>query len=146
MDLDMIRRYNVLERLHEIKRTDIISNLYQVNKEALLKEWVSMEDIVKVKFLEATIGLNSNGLKYAVYDKENKNPVQYALKINDYPYDVKSNIQHLVLWSLKVISPEEIDIILKQELKDVKDMCWIEQKDNYKSVKGIWHVHVFVEH
>lgn len=157
MDLSLIRKYIAIEDFDSLKRNDEINNLYNIYKQEILKEWVSIEDVAKVKFLGASVLENTEGLKRAHFEGD---VMRYSLQKNEYPYDVEQNIKHLVLWSLQPIDPKEIDLILEKELsarareegtcsfshKDYKDLCWFEQTIDQKSVKGVWHVHVFVEY
>lgn len=143
MDLTTIRKYIADGDFYSLKRSDKINNLYNIYKKKILKEWVSIEDIAKIKFLGASILINTEGLKYAYF---NDIPIRYSLATNEYPYDVAKNVKHLVLWSLQSIESKEIDSILQRELRGHKELCWFEQTVDQKSVKGVWHVHVFVEY
>lgn len=153
MDLATIRKYIAERDFDALRRNKETDDMYNTYKETVVKEWESIEDVVKTKFLGASMLVNSKGLKYAHFESQ---PMKYSLQENEYPYDVDKNIKHLVLWSLEPIEAEadkadkadksdEVNIILEKEIKGNKDLCWFEQTLDKKSVKGVWHIHVFVE-
>lgn len=68
-----------------------------------------IEELVKVKFFGASVGLNNQGSKCAHFDHNANSQecphsrglaheIRYSLQFNEYPYATAENISHLVLW------------------------------------------------
>lgn len=138
MDFDTIRTYVQNGNFTLLKRNQEVNDAYINYKTNILQEWVSIEDIIKVKYLGASFLINPYGLKYAI----EINQPRYSLQPNKYPYDINKNIKHMVLWATVPLNFDEIESILIKELN--QKFFWFEQNLINKSVKGIWHVHVFV--
>jgi hypothetical protein len=139
MDLDAIRVIVANNNYHLLKREPSIDAQYTEYRNTMLETWVSIEDVIKVKYLGANKELNSQGY----YTAQNFDEMRYALEFNEYPYAIGDNILHLVLWSSEPLTKDIIEEILRDELLQL-DYFWFEQVVDQKSVKGVWHVHVFV--
>jgi hypothetical protein len=145
MDLDTIRIHVKNGNLGYLHRRRDVEAIYNVYRNNILKEWISMEDLIKVRFLGASVKINSEGLKFASLDIQ-QNQIKYSLQINDYPYNLENGTKHFVLWSTNLLNEETIDKILLEELHDYIDCFWFEQDPNQKSVPGVWHIHVLVKY
>ncbi len=146
MDLEEIKTCIKTNNFINLSRSDEVESKYTTHRENILTEWVSMEDYLKVKYFGAAICYNDLGQsvnkKCAILKS---NPVVwYSLQLNEFPYNIKENIQHYVLWSLKSLSHDEICRLLLLLIgDDNENMCWFEQSIDQKSIKGIWHIHIF---
>jgi hypothetical protein len=149
MDLATIRTVVDRGNFSTLKRSLDVDNLYNLYRTEILNRWVSIEDLVKSKFFGASVARNSQGLLYSYFGREINNGPIYSLEPNEYPYDLGKNIKHMVLWASEPLEKDKVEEILKQEFKQlnnvVKDYFWFEQTVEQKSVKGIWHIHVFIE-
>jgi len=142
MDLRTIEIMVANGRFDLLKRNKSVGDLYLQHIKNISKEWNSIEDFIKAKCLNAIVAINDQGLKYAYFDEPNE--LRYSLTFNEYPYDVGENIKHLVLWSTQPFEQSQIEEILMKEFP-ITNFFWFEQPLSQKSVKGIWHVHVFAE-
>lgn len=142
MQLDKIR--NETERSNgSIPRSVEIESAYMSMRESVLKRFVTMEDFIKAKLFNMET-YTDGFCKY--YIPENSiSDIKYVLAPNEYPYDVAKDIKHYVLWSITSLTREFIDDILLKTFPYCKDMFWFEQTKEQKSIKEIWHVHVFVK-
>jgi hypothetical protein len=76
----------------------------------------------------------------------------FILLPNIFPYDLKDNIRHYVLWfNPKYYMNRENIILDKLYLNNIvrqrfpnNDYVYIVNSDKYKSVKEIYHIHVFI--
>ena len=81
-------------------------------------------------------------------DDENKN---YSLTLNNYPYFLEPDIEHLILWINPKISLDILDseYIIKNKLEVNKisynKIIYTKNKMKYKSVKSIDHIHIFIQ-
>lgn len=146
MDLDAIRQCVHSDDFTALKRDPETAAKYNQYRSDIVKEWVSIEDVVKVKYLGATVKETESGLKYASYPCDlNSDELRYSLHPNKYPYDVAKDVRHMVLWvNRPMLPPYQVNALLSMELGS-SQFFWFEQDTNYKSVKGVWHVHVFVK-
>ena len=69
---------------------------------------------------------------------------EYNIVLNDFPYDLEKNIEHYVLWSRKRLENDSIEKILKQEFKNL-NIVFFENPEYLKSIKDIFHIHIFVK-
>lgn len=143
MNLDDIKKCILSDNLDKLSRTADMEDRYKTYQELTLKEWISVEDYIKVKYFGAATIYNEQRMKYSLL--KHCPPVQYTFQPNDFPYDTGTNVKHYVLWSLKPLSNREIDEILHDEVSDEYSLVWFEQTYDQKSIKDIWHIHVFVE-
>jgi hypothetical protein len=107
-----------------IKRLKSVQLKYDNYTKNIEKEYGSIENFIKNEYLQGC------------GDKK-----CYNLSLNKFPYN--TNLKHLVLWSNCYLTNQEIEIILKRELKDTY-YFWFEQSYENKSVKSVNHVHVFL--
>ena len=114
---------------------------YKNFQERVLKEWTSMNDYVKYRYLTAyEKRIDANGKKYAVLSN---NELSYTLAINSFPYFIDENLDHMTLWATEPLQATRVEEILNRYF-DTNNRYWFEQPIDLKSIKGVWHVHVFV--
>ena len=146
-----IKRLVAENNVLALARSPDIDIKYKDHRVKVLEEWVSIEDSVKVKYLGA-LYLDQDGRKKAYFPDSSS---RYALAYNDFPYYIDESLDHYVLWATHRLSPDEVEKILDEKiglqpgtpegsLGTSHERYWFEQTVNFKSVKGVWHVHVFV--
>lgn len=108
--------------LSPIKRLPDIKLKYDRFVVRTEKKYGSIENFITDKFLNKEQG--------------------YCLVANKFPYN--TNSAHLILWTDFYLTNEEIEIILKKELRGNR-YFWFEQTYQEKSIKTINHIHVFVD-
>lgn len=122
------------------RKPDILAN-YMDFREKILKQWRSMDDYIKFKYLIKKYQIDKEGKYYT----ENSEKIIYALEKNKFPYNIEEKYKHMVLWATAPLSAEEIEKILTENYGENRDnRYWFEQPISLKSVKGVWHVHIFV--
>src|SRR5688572_11264220 len=94
-DLDKIATMVMKKDLSGLKRLPSVQKKYNKYSAKIKREYGSLETFVTQKFLS--------------YDTE------YALSVNEFPYNVRA--LHLVLWSVRALSNREIETILQKELE-----------------------------
>jgi hypothetical protein len=67
----------------------------------------------------------------------------WALVPNTFPYDVASNIEHMLLWTSDSTTCSTPDAILRS--CGLKEYIYFENNPCNRSVKDIHHLHVFVK-
>ena len=136
---------NIAERgeMYLLRRSAINTYLYEAFRARTDRDWVSLDDNVRVRFLGALPVMTPAGKMESHFADDE---MRYSLRLNDYPYLVAENIVHLTLWSSHPLPSEKVEEILASELSpDRSNRYWFEQVPLNKSVKGVWHVHVFVQ-
>lgn len=125
---DFIKQFHKNSPSIQINRTKEIENKYNEHKLLLLKNKISIHDYILKKYF------NEN--------------CEYKFVNNEFPYNVDSNIEHILLWfnpNIKFkIDTEYIDNLLNELLFD-KNYIYFENKDSNKSIKSIKHIHVFIK-
>lgn len=125
---DFIKQFHKNSPSIQINRTKEIENKYNEHKLLLLKNKISIHDYIFKKYF------NEN--------------CEYKFVNNEFPYNVDSNIEHILLWfnpNIKFkIDTEYIDNLLNELLFD-KNYIYFENKDSNKSIKSIKHIHVFIK-
>lgn len=120
------------------KRSEDMEARYQEYRINTLKEWVCLEDLVKVEHLGSSICTDSEGLKYAGEEK-----IPYSLQPNMFPYDTGDEIKHYTLWATSPLDDDTVNKIVRDNFLDDKETIWYEQSPEMRSLKKLWHVHVF---
>ena len=69
----------------------------------------------------------------------------FIIKLNDFPYNVEDNIIHYVLWLNDIYPNNIIQDIINQEFKGYQSVIWWVNAENIRSIKNIYHAHVFVK-
>lgn len=144
LSLEEIKKKVNDKEFHHLLRSQHVTDLYEAYKKVVLKEWISIEDHVNTRFLGASTRVFFDGRKYSFFSDY---ALRYCLSKNEFPYHVEEDISHLLLWATESLSSPVVNKILKEELQNrYHESFWFEQPINLKSVKGVWHAHVFVRH
>ncbi|KAL0486481.1 hypothetical protein AKO1_012060 [Acrasis kona] len=142
------------DMMHLVGRDPKITTEYENHQKWLANEWRSINDYVLFKFFELPYHLK-DGLKEVIVPETNSSEPEeshlcYKITENEFPYFVDDNIHHYVLWSTRPLSPPEVETCLEKEkshsFKKFAQVEWIWKRhgEDYRSVKGVWHVQVFV--
>ena len=136
--------------IDDLGRSHKDQQIYEQFKKQILKEFFTIEDYIKINYLQYESILHMN-LKKAI--KNNKS-LEYNLIKNPYPYNIKSNmqsnmqsnIQHYVLFSEKEIPKTEQLKIIKNNL-DIENKNFIYFTNAYdkRSIKNLWHLHILIQ-
>lgn len=112
---------------------------------ALKSEWRSIEDYLlhKVFAIDASTTTDADGRRTC----ERANASGRKLVDNDFPYWFEEGIEHKLLWSAGgALSAEEVDAELDASLGADVERVWMLNSVAAQSVRGLWHVHVFIRH
>ena len=131
--LDIPQLINIAGSKHicniELKRTTEINLLYKKYRETIANN--SKFDLIKYIFNK-----DLNKLK----------PSDWVIKLNDFPYDTEKDIIHYVLWLPSIDYTEKsIQKIIDSEFSDYKNVVWFTNVPKLRSIKNIYHAHVFVK-
>jgi len=78
-------------------------------------------------------------------NNNNNSNNKWVITLNDFPYNVTPDIIHYVLWlPHENYSNEHIDIIINNAFKNYETKVWFINIPKYRSIKSIYHAHVFV--
>lgn len=139
MDIDRIKTEVESGRIQNLRRENWVEICYKNFSSSVLKEWRSMEDYLSVSIFGTDY---AHLLKYSV--KDNASVAKFSIRQNDFPYNIAGNVIHLVLWGERRLHRGEVeDVITSKITPSRSNLFWFEQDDEGKSVKGIWHVHIF---
>ncbi len=119
-----------------ITRSQENQELYDKFKKSVLKEYQTMEDYIKIVYLN----YNSSGIKKRAI--KTANSLQYKLLKNPYPYDFGDNISHYVLFSTKKLSKEKQLEIINENIN--KKFIYFTNPYDKRSIKNLWHLHILV--
>jgi hypothetical protein len=65
---------------------------------------------------------------------------------NSFPYYIKQNMQHMLLWSDRSLSSLYIEKFIENYIdKEIYDFIWFENKPINKSIKNIIHYHIILK-
>ncbi|CAH6420488.1 Domain of unknown function (DUF3605)-containing protein [uncultured virus] len=143
LTLDLIKSLVENDKCHLLTRNPDQVNIYESFQKEILTTWVSMNDYIKSRYLSAYERINMDGKKYSVFPNHNSS---YVIAYNRFPYYIEDNLKHMVLWATEALSEKEVEEILASHFgKDKGNRYWFEQPVEQKSIKGVWHVHIFVD-
>eukprot|EP00475_Leptophrys_vorax_P006691 TRINITY_DN14173_c0_g1_i3.p1 TRINITY_DN14173_c0_g1~~TRINITY_DN14173_c0_g1_i3.p1 ORF type:complete len:184 (+),score=45.96 TRINITY_DN14173_c0_g1_i3:32-553(+) len=132
---------------------------YKAKQDRLSREFVRVEAYVANELFNAPLITDVDGKKdldssgMSQWSGEHGADLKAVLVENDFPYDLASNVKHLVLWCNKVVPLDEVDSIILAELEHwkskhlqvkVKEYVFGENPVHQKTVPGVFHVHVFL--
>jgi hypothetical protein len=109
---------------------------------ALKSEWRSIEDYLlhKVFAIDAS-ATDADGRRCC----DRASASGRRLVDNDFPYWFEEGIEHKLLWSAGgALSAAEVDAELNASLSADLDRIWMLNSIAAQSVRGLWHVHVFI--
>ena len=87
-----------------------------------------------------------NDYNYHEYIFNENNTTNYVIKLNDFPYNVEDKIVHYVLWLPHInYTHNAIQEIINEEFKGYTKVVWFVNSPELRSIKTIYHVHVFVK-
>jgi Protein of unknown function (DUF3605) len=113
---------------------------YNTQKQYVHQHYESYEDYVKIAFLKWDCKRHLiSGKKVAV--EGGVNQIDIAVTANIFPYNVKDGIYHYLIWSLNELDNSQIEETL--EKNDLKGAIYFVNSMEHRSVKGVWHTHVF---
>ena len=125
---------------------------YQLHKQKVAEEWDSIDSYCRSRYfnLQPTSLVDhkkSLDAADAVTLQQHADDVttcQVNLCVNDFPYYVEEGVEHWVLWSLSHLGHSAVmSEVHKRFPSSSYDVCLQENPLEVKSVKSIWHVHVF---
>lgn len=151
-------------------RTKEMEDRYTERRTQILDEWATIEDNIRCRFLGGIPGINKEGRKICSDESQDLHSSRYkpsvpALTLNEFPYHVASDVTHYVLWNPLPLTHDQIrehlGILSTPETKQVDttdttgatnaltlpstcNIVFFEQEHRNKSVKGVWHIHIFV--
>ena len=120
-------------------RTKEIEQKYEVHRDYLIKNNIKIGDYINSKYF-------SN-------EKENN---KYCFVTNTFPYACEDNIQHYLIWinpKFNASFPDSLNSskfepIVKMEVKKIfndSECIFFENAMEFKSVKAIRHMHIFIK-
>jgi len=119
---------------------------YQAFNMSVRGEYASMRDFVCMALFGMESEVNEQGKKRAKRSSTtNKHTI--LLLPNEYPYNVASNIEHMVLWSLNNLSNEQVVACVRAMLKKNEKgntPLFIVFSNPVQSIPDVFHTHVFV--
>lgn len=142
MDVETIKR-QIEENNYDFGEAKEMDEKYDQITKDILNEWESVEDYIGSKVFGFSTNLTSNGLIEC--NCKTKETARHSLIRNYYPSNLAKNTKHYVLWSLDVLSHEDISKILTKDVINVKRFYCYSPTENNRIVKDIWYIHVFVE-
>ena len=108
-------------------RTNDVENQYTIFKTSFVKKKISISDYIYTKYFSGT----------------NK---RYIIVPNHFPYKLEQNITHNLLWINPKITFNKSEIIgIINRNFDTNNIIYFENITEYKSVKEIRHIHIFVK-
>ena len=124
-----IKKYNFKAPKCKLPRTDKVLNSYDELNKYFKKHNLNMEDWIYQKYLD-----NGRDL--------------FKIEKNDYPYFLKYNIKHMILWinpkiRRSIYMNKEFIIRLIKKYYSYEFICFINDENN-RSINGIPHYHIFL--
>lgn len=124
----------ILSRLADIQQK------YIVNKNNILKKYVTYEDFIKIKYLK----FKAYQINMKIVAIKHKDSLGLNFVLNKYPYNIQKNIKHYILFSIKPLSITEQNIIINNLIPQYKFLNIVNNISD-RSIKNLWHCHVFVK-
>ena len=111
---------------------------------------ICKKQMKRSKSVELDYSTYRNNLPYNYnfheYIFKNSTNTDYVIKLNDFPYNVESNIVHFVLWLQHTnYTHNAIQYIINEEFKGYTNVVWFINIPELRSIKTIYHAHVFVK-
>ena len=128
-----------------VGREESVTQEYEKHQKVLAKEWKSINDYILSKCFGVETHIEHNLKCVVVSDDLQKT----ALTKNDYPYYLDQGLSHFVLWSLQPLTTQQVEDCLSREKHTLFNGAsngqfkWRRHGDQFRSVKGVWHVQVF---
>tara|TARA_B100001057_G_C22787438_1_gene926191 strand:+ start:830 stop:1282 length:453 start_codon:yes stop_codon:yes gene_type:complete len=129
-------------------------------KDEVLRKYNNLNSKLKLLNIEM-----HSYLLHTLFDNSDK--LEYIIKENDFPYLLKDNIKHYVIWYnplhkkykkyetdinynsyliLEAIKNSKLfDNLFKQKKYNYDNICYFENNNSNKSVKNIKHVQLFIK-
>ena len=127
---------------------DLINNHYNAPEKILYRTRAIRRKYDNFNNKLKLLNIDINNFIYTKYLKsERKN---YKITLNDFPYNLKYDIMHYILWcnpnigKIKFNNKIWIDKIITSSFPNKEYICWANITKN-QSVKGIPHYHVFIK-
>lgn len=100
-------------------------------------------DFIKIKHLAYKSNVNANGV---ISSRKTKCSLPCKFVENEYPYYfTDETIKHYLIWSVKPLDHQDIcDVVLDSKVQ-YTDMTWFVNTTAKKSVKDLWHCHIFLK-
>lgn len=140
MNLSTIAKHVINRKFHLLKRTNAMKKKYIEHQKTVLKEWISMEDYIKARYLDYPV-YNHFALRCLVGEQPN---LRYSLQYNPFPYNIAKEVYHMILWSNIPLDMTMVSRILNDEMTEQNYVC-VEMPEAGRSIPDVWHVHVFVQ-
>ena len=117
-------------------------NIKKYEKNGIISKGIykSTKDMILINMLNHK-STSNDGKLVAVYCENN---LKINLCPNNFPYSVKDNISHLLLWSEKELTYQEVNEILKSKLNG-KEYIYFRNPEHLRSVPSVFHIQIFVK-
>ena len=127
-----------INQLKNIEKNDHICNLCLSRTQTVYEKYMNHLNNLKPDFDMYTYIFGTNNSNSNINNK-------WVITLNDFPYNVTPDIIHYVLWlPHENYSNEHIDIIINNAFNKYKTKVWFINIPKYRSIKNIYHAHVFV--
>jgi Protein of unknown function (DUF3605) len=128
----------------DFQRKDEIQRKYHEAREYVQSlKFREYSDFIKIKHLAYNSNVNKDGV---VVSRKVKNSLSYMFVENEYPYCFEEpSIKHYLIWSLKPLDYLEICTIVTINNLQHMDWTWFVNTTAKKSVKDLWHCHIFLK-
>lgn len=131
---------NTLDSLGQLGRNSAQMQVYQSNLAQVRREYASVQEYCKARFLDYETYPNADGLLEARRPASAQGRI-VSWRLNDYPYNFEAGIQHYVLWSETELREDEIQAVIKRELPNHETAVFV-NPPVLQSVAAVWHCHV----
>ena len=124
------------------RKNNIQNKYYEAREYVKSLNFKRYSDFIKIKHLAYNSNLNKDGL---IVSRKVKCSLSYIFVVHEYPYYFEDkNIKHYIIWSLKPLEYHDVYKIINDSNIEYVDWTWFVNDVEKKSVKDLWHCHVFL--
>jgi glutaredoxin-related protein len=139
-DLIKNKKFNIFRRKKTVLKQYIENTVHDKSV------YNSIRDMILINYLHYAPYCGFNGKMKATlkcHRKNKYNALDINLVHNKYPYDIRDDVIHMILWSAENLSIEQVDKILKKTLHN--EFVYFINPQHLKSIPDVFHVHVFIK-